>query len=211
MIRAVTSLITAALAVGIIAGLSWVPEPSIERMPPDAAAHGDDMTARLSESPRAGEVSTEARDREPTLLRIPELGIESPVERTSMDSTGAIRVPEDVTSTGWFTGSRRLEASRGPLILVGHRDSASQGSGALFGIEGLQPGALVTVTGSDGVQRDYLVASVEFVDKSDLPDEAARIFGNQGPHRLVLITCGGDFDQQARSYRSNVIVTALPA
>ena len=200
-----TALITAVIAVGIIAALSWIPRPPPERPAPDATAHSDDMSPLVSETPIA------VREREPVFLRIPALGIESPVERTSMDSTGAIRVPEDVTTTGWFTGSRRLEASRGPLILVGHRDSAAQGSGALFGIEELQPGALVTVTGSDGGQRDYLVSSVEFIDKGDLPAEAARIFGDQGPHRLVLITCGGDFDEQARSYRSNVIVTALPA
>ena len=32
-----------------------------------------------------------------------------------------------------------------------------------------------------------------------------------GPPALVLITCGGDFDRSIRRYRSNVVVTAVPA
>jgi hypothetical protein len=37
-----------------------------------------------------------------------------------------------------------------------------------------------------------------------------RLFDQEGPHRLVLITCAGEFDAAIRSYSDNVAVTAVP-
>lgn len=168
--------------------------------------------SRVGVAPDREEASqTSARGREPVFLTIADLGVESPVTRTWMDEHGTIFVPEDVTTTGWFAGSKRLSAPYGSTVIVGHRDSATQGSGALFGIEELSRGAAITVTSRSGTQHAYSVESVEFIDKSALPQAAPRVFTRQGPHRLVLITCGGAFDEGARSYMSNIVVTALPA
>ena len=41
-----------------------------------------------------------------------------------------------------------------------------------------------------------------------LPREVLRA---RGVPRLVLITCGGPFDQVRRSYRDNLVVYAVPA
>ena len=58
---------------------------------------------------------------------------------------------------------------------------------------------------------EFIVDSIEFIDKDSLPQEAPRIFTHRGPYRLVLITCGGAFDESIRSYESNVVIIALPA
>jgi hypothetical protein len=128
-----------------------------------------------------------------------------------MEGTGTLLVPEDVLLTGWFDGSRRLDAPYGSTVIVGHRDSAVQGTGALYAIEELPVGASITVTDQSGAPHGFVVESVEFIDKDTLPQEAPRIFTHRGPYRLVLITCGGAFDESARSYESNVVITALPA
>ncbi len=233
-----TPLVVAVVAVGTVTALHWAPATAVDPGPPVASAHDHDMAPRslpslpgapgaaaepgaaASRAPspqgsgdrdRPDDTRTPARDRTPVYLRIPELGVESPTTRTSMDDEGIVSVPEDVTTTAWFDLSRRVGARFGSAVIVGHRDSATQGSGALFGIEELPIGADITVTARDGTQYDYTVASIEYVDKVALPDEAARIFTKRGPHRLVLITCGGAFDEAARSYLSNIIVTALPA
>jgi hypothetical protein len=36
------------------------------------------------------------------------------------------------------------------------------------------------------------------------------VFDWDGPERLVLITCGGQFDRRALRYSDNVLVTAVP-
>ena len=37
------------------------------------------------------------------------------------------------------------------------------------------------------------------------------VFDRDGERLLRLVTCGGEFEEEVRSYRSNVIVTAVPA
>lgn len=41
--------------------------------------------------------------------------------------------------------------------------------------------------------------------KSELPEE---LFSRSGRHRIALVTCGGEFDPDVRSYRDNVVVLA---
>lgn len=184
------------------------PRPQPEASPTDP----EQSPTETNTSPMAApDIRAVARDREPISLSIPDLGVESPVVTTSMDASRSIVVPEDVMETGWYDGSRRLGASYGSTVIVGHRDSATQGSGALFGIEEIPLGSTITVTAQDGTTHEFIVDSVELIDKSLLPAEAPRIFTRTGDYRLVLITCGGAFDEGARSYLSNVVITALPA
>lgn len=181
-------------------------EPEVSPTEPQASPAEPDTSQTVAPGLRAV-----ARDREPISLMIPDLGVESPVVTTAMDANRSIVVPEDVMETGWYDGSRRLGASYGSTVIVGHRDSASQGSGALFGIEEIPLGSTITVTAQDGTPHEFIVDSVELIDKSLLPAEAPRIFTRTGDYRLVLITCGGAFDESLRSYESNVVITALPA
>ena len=221
--RSSTVLVAAIVTVGTVAvthSATGAPLSTEGSPAPAAAAHFTDMTMHTSpqlpdEPPRVRQVpppskQAPARAREPMTLRIPDLGIESNVVRTGMDVSRSIVVPEDVLITGWFDGSRRLDASRGSTVIVGHRDSATQGSGALHAIEELPTGASITVQGRDGTPYAYTVQSVELIGKDDLPSQAPRVFTRDGPARLVLITCGGAFDQSARSYLSNVVLIATP-
>ena len=189
------------------------PGPTTATQLPDVATQLPDVATQLPDpATQLPDVAQNpARDREPAQLSIPELGIEAEVLRTWMDGSASLVVPEDVLVTGWFDGSRRLDASYGSTVIVGHRDSAVQGTGALYAIEELPVGASITVTDQSGVPHDFIVDSVELINKDSLPQEAPRIFTHRGPYRLVLITCGGVFDETIRSYESNVVITALPA
>jgi len=224
-------IMAVSLFAGVVTTVYWTPLAAGGWPPPAANAFYEDLqpsdhmdaTTRPRPQPEASPTQPEAsptaapdllaaaRDREPISLNIPDLGVDSPVVTTSMDASRSLVVPEDVMETGWYDGSRRLGASYGSTVIVGHRDSATQGSGALFGIEEIPLGATITVTAQDGTAHEFIVDSVEFIDKDSLPQEAPRIFTHRGPYRLVLITCGGAFDESLRSYESNVVITALPA
>jgi hypothetical protein len=224
-------IVAVSLIAGVVTTVYWTPLAAGGWPPPAANAFYEDlqpsdhMDATTLPRPQPESSPTEpeapptvvpdiravARDREPISLSIPDLGVDSPVVTTSMDTSRSLVVPEDVLETGWYDGSRRLGASYGSTVIVGHRDSATQGSGALFGIEEIPLGATITVTAQDGTAHEFIVDSVEFIDKGSLPQEAPRIFTHRGPYRLVLITCGGAFDESIRSYESNVVIIALPA
>ncbi|MEY3733935.1 MAG: hypothetical protein RL347_1294 [Actinomycetota bacterium] len=209
-IALVCTALSAATAIGTVPAATAAPLLPEGSSPPSTAhlddmGHLDDTSSLIGVARRAP-----APLREPTALEIPDLGIDTTIVATPMDANGAVIVPEDVLVTGWFDGSRRLAARQGGIVIVGHRDSAIQGSGALYAIEELPIDSPIILTARDGSTYEFSVESVEFIDKANLPGEAARVFTRYGPHRLVLITCGGAFDPAAGSYLSNVVVTAVP-
>ena len=53
------------------------------------------------------------------------------------------------------------------------------------------------------------VPSVQNVEKKQLPLD--QVFDRDGAPRLVLITCGGQFDENVLNYSDNIIVIANPA
>ena len=66
----------------------------------------------------------------------------------------------------------------------------------------------VEVLDGDGTTHRYEVVGREAISKQALPVD--RIFARDGPPRLVLVTCGGEYVPELRSHRDNVVVTAVP-
>jgi hypothetical protein len=124
-----------------------------------------------------------------------------------VNSSGAVAVPDDVNTVGWYRWSAKPGARQGSVVLVGHVDSALQGAGAFFRLHTLGAGDRISVTTNVG-EYTYRVVSREDFPKATAPlDE---LFSTAGAPRLELITCGGPFDPTTGSYRDNVVVTAVP-
>jgi len=68
-------------------------------------------------------------------------------------------------------------------------------------------GAVAEVGFDDGTSQRYRITSVVDYVKEELPDE---LFARSGPPQLALITCGGAFNPQLRSYESNTVAIAVP-
>ena len=92
-------------------------------------------------------------------------------------------------------------------MLAGHIDSATRGAGALKVLLDLEENDIVAVTGSNGTVADYRVLERAATPRSAL---APGLFTREGPHRLVLITCGGAFDKDTGHYADNIVVVAEP-
>jgi hypothetical protein len=72
----------------------------------------------------------------------------------------------------------------------------------------VEPGDQIEVALDDGTTRNYEVTEPTMYGKLELPKE--RIWRNTGPEELVLITCGGEFNPEIRSFKSNIVVYAVP-
>jgi LPXTG-site transpeptidase (sortase) family protein len=134
--------------------------------------------------------------------------IAGPVVEAGVDpSTGELAVPADAGVVAWYEyGPSPGEA--GSAVLAGHVDWHGA-LGIFFHLRQLAAGDPVAVTMSDGSVRSFRVVDVKLVAKPALP--VADLFARSGPPSLTLVTCGGSFDASTRHYRSNVVVTALPA
>ena len=145
---------------------------------------------------------------EPVGIRLPGVGVDAPVLPVGVDGSGEMAVPPDVRTVGWYRFGPGPGAAAGSSVLAGHVDDREQGRGAFYRLVELAVGEPVQVQLADGTELGYRVRDVQRVAKSSLPVE--ELFGRDGRPRLVLITCGGEFDRAAGRFRDNVVVFAEP-
>ena len=126
----------------------------------------------------------------------------------SQTADGALQVPVDVSHVGWWDGSAYAGDPFGATVLAGHVDSREQGLGFFAELLLVQVGDVITVRSANNA-ADYRVVSTTLVDKQALASDSDAL-GQNGPHRLVLITCSGQWRPEVRSYDSNLVVVAQP-
>jgi hypothetical protein len=140
----------------------------------------------------------------PTSLRVPALGLSVPLSGLGLQDDGTVEVPADPDDVGWFQLGPP-PGQPGSAVLLGHVDSR-RGPGVFFRLHTLRAGDTVAVELDDGATARFAVTSVATYPKDEFPGEL--VYGGQGASTLQLVTCGGDFDREARSYLSNVVVSA---
>ncbi len=140
----------------------------------------------------------------PRSVVVRSLGIDAPVVPIATEGT-ALDPPDDPQVLGWWSGGAHVGAARGSALVTGHTVNA--GGGAMDDLERVRRGAEVRVLTTGGSVR-YVVESVRVLDKDTLARRAQDLFSQEAAGRLVLVTCE---DWDGTGYRSNVVVTAVPA
>ncbi len=143
----------------------------------------------------------------PVALAVPALDVEAPVDPVGVRDDGQMAIPDDVGRVGWYRFGP-APGSGGATVLAGHVDDREQGLGELAALREAEVGTEVLVTDATGGTTRWRVVSREQVDKQALPVD--RLFAREGPPRLVLVTCGGEFVPERGGYESNVVVVAEP-
>lgn len=150
----------------------------------------------------------EAEVAAPARLIIESIGVDHEVIPVALRDDGLMEVPEDVHDIGWYSPGVK-PGELGSAVLAGHVDSRLQGPGAFFDLRLLEEGDIVTVIDATGAERSWAVERVVRYPKDQIPIED--LFRWEGDSTdLVLITCGGEFDRTARSYRDNLVVHTTP-
>lgn len=137
----------------------------------------------------------------PVLLRIPAINLQVPVSSLGINPNGTVQVPTNFQEPGWY----RLGPSPGQVgsaVILGHVDSYL-GPAVFFQLRSLVAGDQIQVTLADGVVADFSVRMVAMYSKQQFP--SLQVYGSHGYSALQLVTCGGVFDTQTRSYLSNIV------
>ena len=143
----------------------------------------------------------------PTRVRVPTAGIDAALVGVGLDAGGALVVPADGATAGWYEDGTAPGAV-GPAVLAGHVDAG--GAPAVFArLDELQVGDPVLVDRGDGTTRAFVVSLVARYPKDAFP--TAAVYGPTPGPELRLITCGGAFDRSVGSYVDNVVVHAVAA
>ncbi len=142
----------------------------------------------------------------PVTIAIPALGVDGPLEKLAADPvSGELKAPDDPSKAGWYAAGV-IPGDAGPAVVGGHVDSRS-GPGVFFQLQQLQPGDEIAIARSDGRTVRFAVTTVARFPKAEFP--TAAVYGPAPGPELRLVTCGGQFDRVARSYRDNIVVDAI--
>ena len=144
----------------------------------------------------------------PVRIELPTLGVDAPVIPAGVDEEGVMEIPKDVGEVGWYRFGPAPGAAAGSSVLTGHVDDYQQGVGVFGRLGDLNPGDVVRVSDEKGVTRQFSVISKEEWRKDQVPLD--RLFDRGGKSRLVLITCGGSFNESTLGYDDNIAITAVP-
>lgn len=125
----------------------------------------------------------------------------------ALEADGTIEVPSDFSQAGWWVDGPE-PGEVGPSVILGHVDSR-RGPAVFFDLLELRPGDAVHVDRSDGTTVTYIVERTEQHPKDAFPTQA--VYGPTDEPVLRLVTCGGTFDRDRRSYDDNVVVFATLA
>src|SRR5215470_18147812 len=143
----------------------------------------------------------------PVRLWIPAIAVSTPLVRLGRLPDGSLEVPKDWDTAGWYDKGPR-PGQPGPAVILGHVDSTT-GPAVFYQLRALRPGDTVRVGLADGRILVFRVQRVQRYPKDEFPTEA--VYFPTLNRELRLITCGGEFDYAAGSYRDNIVVYATLA
>ncbi|MGK5742452.1 class F sortase [Micromonospora sp. URMC 103] len=197
-----------ALAGAGMIGVSLQENPAPRPPQPLAQAAPDASGPAEADQPAEGAPAAAALPRStPTTIAIPRIGVDAQIMSLGTNPDGTVQVPplDQAQLAGWYEpGPSPGEV--GNAVIVGHVDSAKLGPAVFFDLGALQPGDTVTVNRQDGRTATFRVDSVKSYPKTSFPTEL--VYGPSDRPGLRVVTCGGQFDENARSYLNNIIVFA---
>lgn len=202
--RAFATTATASLLVGCGAGQNQPAERNQQ-----AGGTGRTAGARSGDTsppPSASAKRVRALGRSvPVRLRIPAIGVDTPVIRLGLAPDGTVEVPPvtEHDRAGWYRHSP-TPGQTGPSVILGHVTVGSYGDGVFRHLAQLRRGDRILARLENGTTAEFAVSSVRTVHKAEFP--ANEVYGDVDRPELRLITCGGP--RRGDGYLDNVIVFA---
>jgi LPXTG-site transpeptidase (sortase) family protein len=139
---------------------------------------------------------------QPLRLRIPVIGVDTPLVALGLNGDGTLEVPR-YEEAGWFAGGSR-PGETGASVLAAHVDSTT-GPAVFHRLDDLEPGDEVFVDYRDATVG-FAVRDTRSVTKTRFPTQ--EVYGSTPAPELRLVTCAGDFDRRSGTYTANLIVWA---
>ena len=142
----------------------------------------------------------------PVHVLVRSISASSSLVPVGVDAHNSIEVPplSQPMQAAWYSNGP-TPGALGPAVILGHVNGDGR-PGIFADLHKVQPGQEIDVDRADGQTAVFDVDHVETVAKNVFPTQ--RVYGNTANAQLRLITCGGELDQAAHNYLSNVVVYA---
>lgn len=198
-------LVFAGFGVAIGAGILAVRQQTLTESVVLEVEPAVDLTPPPPAPPPAEAAGITAAPVAPLAVRFAGVDIDEDIRPVGLRDDGGLEIP-GADEIGWwrFGSSPGLP---GTTVLAAHV-SWNGALGPFFRLGDAQIGDQLEVTAGDGSIRRYQVVERTMYMKGGLPTD--RIWTTSGDETLVLITCGGEFNDDIHRYRHNIVVFATP-
>lgn len=140
---------------------------------------------------------------QPRKISIPEINVESLVQKVGRTKDNAIAVPTSIYTVGWYTESV-LPGSKGLSIIDGHINGVYN-PGIFYNLQKVSVGSKILIEFGDKSTKTF-----EVVEKRQLPENqtAAYMYSHKSDidSQLNIVTCGGTYNKSIKSYNDRVVV-----
>ncbi len=192
----------AALVIGLVVGLLF--GGGGDRAATQASA--PESTAAVTATSGIPQVVTSLAHIAPVQVIIPAIEVDSSLVNLGLNADGTLEVPVDYERAGWFTGGNYPGDPTGPPgVIAGHVDDYT-GPAVFFELSSMVVGDEVHVVRADNTVAVFVVTSTAQFPKNEFP--ADQVYAPVPGSEIVLITCTGEFNENARSYLDNFVVRA---
>lgn len=139
----------------------------------------------------------------PVRLRIPELHIDTHVQEVGVNEQGNMASPSNFTDVGWYKHGT-VPGFIGSAVIAGHVDNALALDGVFKDLDTLTVGDDIYVEKEDGTELHFRVTEIERYRYDEVPLQ--RLFSRKDAARLNLVTCGGTWLPEVRSYDERLVL-----
>lgn len=147
--------------------------------------------------------STAATSSLPARIYIPTLSIDANVQHVGVAKSGAMAVPNNFTDVGWFRGGT-VPGQVGSAVVDGHVDNGLALPGVFKHLDSIKIGDSLYIETAKGDRLHFVVYDVEWYPYKDVPVDG--IFQKNDAAYLNLITCGGSWVRQDKTYNQRLVV-----
>ncbi len=172
-----------------------------------SAEHPAPQPAPVSVAPQQqGDAAETGATALPSEVSLPKIGAKSSLIPLGLNADRTIQVPpvSQPMQAGWYDKAP-APGETGPAVILGHVDGDHK-PGIFYRLKEMAAGDDILVTRKDGKTLKFVVSKVAKVSKKDFPTD--EVYGDTEGPELRVITCGGEFDRSAHSYKDNIIVFA---
>ena len=139
----------------------------------------------------------------PARLIIPSLGVNAYVRQVGLKADGSMATPGNFTDVAWYKYGT-IPGQLGSAVIDGHVDNGLALAGVFKHLEDLKVGDDIYIKRQDGTQLHFVVDEIQLYPYESAPDD--KIFQRNDAARLNLITCGGDWLPEGKTYDHRLVI-----
>ena len=199
-------LVVAIILGGVYFSYTWMHRPKQPSThPPTISKSSIDGTKKTTKQKAEYTVPAD----HPRELSIAKLGIDANILPVGLLAGSVLDAPKTAWDVGWYNQSSLPGADSGALLIDGHVNDELSQPGVFYSIGSLKSGDEIKVERGDRQLLTYKVVTVEQKPTDQVDMAKLLASATPGKQGLNLITCGGTYNYQKKSYTDRVLVYAV--